>query len=194
MDTTQVLYLSRDYDRVFAGYNASIRNQVRKARSRGVVVRDAVDEDTVRAYYKVHTELAEQKGSYPFVYPLSLFLDLVRLPYTQLLVAEHDGRVVGGGLFFKEESSVLYWHGTTDRAYSSYFPSRLVFDEAIRRACESGARFLNFGGSAGIASLEKFKASWGAKTERNWNFGWKNPFWAVLARLKSSVTGEKRPD
>ena len=41
IESTHVVHLNGGYERVFAGYSASIRNQVRKARSRGVTVRQA---------------------------------------------------------------------------------------------------------------------------------------------------------
>jgi len=187
-ESTQVLRLDPDYDRVFAGYNATIRNQVRKARRKGVTVREAFDPATVEAYYQVHTRLAGQKGDYDVVYPLELFLEFARMRgVVRLLVAECGGRVAAGGLFFHANGSLLYWHGAADRDYSDYFPSRLVFDEAIRWGCENGAEFLNFGGSAGIDSLERFKSYWGARQELNWVFGWKNPFWRELAGLKSWI-------
>lgn len=194
IESTHVVHLNGGYERVFAGYSASIRNQVRKARSRGVTVRQADDEDTVRAYYRVHTELAGQKGTYEHVHPLSLFLDLVRLPFCRLLVAEVEGQVVAGGLFFRERSCVGYWHGATARSASSYFPIRVVMDDAIRWACDIGAASLNFGGSAGIESLEKFKASWGARVESNRVFEWRNPFWESLTRMKRSLPPRGRPE
>ena len=48
--------------------------------------------------------------------------------------------------------------------------------------------FVDFGGSAGIASLEQFKSSWGARPEMNWVFEWKNPLWASLSALKSRLS------
>ncbi|MEO8429902.1 MAG: GNAT family N-acetyltransferase [Acidobacteriota bacterium] len=183
-ESTHVLHLTAGYERVFSGYSASIRNQVRKAHARGVTVRQALDEQTVRAYYAVHTELADQKGSYEHIHPLSLFVDLVHLPFCRLLVAEVEGRVVAGALFFEEKSCVVYWHGATARSASSFFPIRAVMDDGVRRACEMGAGSLNFGGSAGIESLAKFKESWGAIVESNRVFGWRNPLWESLTRVK----------
>lgn len=184
-ESTHALALERDYDRVFARFSATIRNEIRKAQARGVSVREATDSEMVKAYYRLHKELAEQKGGYDFIYPLELLLGLLAIRgAARLLVAECAGRVVAGGLFFRDGASVVYWHGATDRQHSSFFPSRLVLDEAIREGCESGATLFNFGGSAGIASLEKHKERWGAERQLNWLFEWKNPFWEKLTRVK----------
>jgi hypothetical protein len=186
-ESTHALALERDYDRIFARFSATIRNQIRKGRARGVSVREATDSETVKAYYRLHTELAEQKGGYDYLYPLELFLGLLPMRAARLLVAECAGRVVAGGLFFRDGASVVYWHGAADRQYSSLFPSRLVFEEAIREGCESGATLFNLGGSAGIESLEKYKELWGAQRRLNWIFEWKHPFWEKLTRITRRI-------
>jgi len=183
---THVLQLGPGYPRVASSYSATIRNQIHKAARRGVSVRVAHRETDVRAYYELHARLVGQKEWRGFRYPLTLFLELIQLKDSvRLLVAEHEGRLVSGALFFRDADCVLYWHAATDREYSHLFASRPILDEAIRWACDTGAKFVDLGGSAGIASLEQFKSSWGARPEMNWVFEWKNPLWASLSALKS---------
>lgn len=188
---THVLRLDHGYDRVVSGYSATTRNQIRKAGRRGVCVRDARREADVRAYYELHRRLIGQKEEWRgYEYPVELFLELAQLRASvRLLVAEHEGRIVAGAVFFRDAGSVLYWHGATDREYSELFASRPIFDEAIRWACEIEAECLNFGSSAGMASLEQFKMSWGARPEMNWTFVWTNPVWARLSALKAAFEG-----
>jgi len=182
--STQVVDLSKDYERVFAGFSATIRNQIRSARRRRVMVRETVDPADIFAYYQVHMRLAQQKG-WRFVHPVELFLELVKLPNTvRFLVAEFEGRLLGAGLFVRDGCSVTSMQATTDRDYSRYYPDRVVYDEAIRWACESGAAFFNLGGSLGSTSLEQFKSLWGARSVLNWMFEWYNPLWAPVSHLK----------
>jgi hypothetical protein len=191
--STYVLYLNRNYEEIFAGYSATIRNHVRKARRRAVRVRDAHVLADVRAYYEVHMRLVRQKqqtGHYGYVYPIELLIELFKLDGTaRLLVAEWEGQIVGGGLFLRDGCSVYYFHGASDRDYSHLYPLCAVLDEAIRWACESGASFFNFTGAPGLPTLEKFKSSWGTCREFNWTFEWFNPFWARLASVKDKIGG-----
>lgn len=154
-------------------------------------MRNAETEEDVRAYYGVHMNLVQreqEKDGYGFIYPIELLLELMKIPGGgRLLLAEFEGKVIGGTMFLRDGCSVFYFHGASDRDYSDLFPSCAVFDEAIRWACESGAKFVNLTDSGGIASLEKFKASWGACRELNWRFAWKNPLWGRLARLKERM-------
>ena len=186
---TRVLDLTPGYERTFAGYNATIRNQVRRARRIGVSVRETTNRDSVSEYHRIYTRLAQQRGGYGDTYPVKLFLELVEVrSIARLLVAEYEGRVIGGGLFFQDGNSVLYWHAASDREYSRFYPSCAVLDEAIRWACESGATFFNFGGSVGLSSLDQFKSFWGARTELNCEFEWTNPFWARMSNFKARLT------
>jgi lipid II:glycine glycyltransferase (peptidoglycan interpeptide bridge formation enzyme) len=189
--STHVLRLHRDHEQVFAGYNATMRNQVRQARRRGVQVRAAHSLEDLRAYYQIHLRLVEQKGGYSFLFPVELLQALLQAPDTaRFLVAEYEERIVAGGFFLRDGCSVFYLHGASDREYSHAFPTCAVIDEAIRWACEGGVASFNFGGSGGIASLEKFKSFWGARSELNWHFHWVNPFWQRLWRLWTRVRNE----
>jgi hypothetical protein len=180
-NSTHVLELSPDYERVFAGFNSAARNHVRQALRKGVKVRTVSSLDDVRAYYDVHTTLAQQQGTYGVIYPLSLLVELSRLgDDVRFFIAECEEKVVAGGVFFRDGGSVMYWHGATDRAYSKFYPMCAVFDQIIREAAESGAASFNFGGSAGLASLEQFKSSWGARPALNWQFTWASPYWSAL--------------
>ncbi len=154
----------------------------------GVTVKEATSPEAIAQYYQIYTRVAEQRGGYRFIYPLELFLVLVEnRNIVRLLVAVHEGRIIGGGLFFRDGNSILYWHGASDREFSRCYPSCAVLDRAIGWACESGATFFNFGGSVGIPSLDRFKSFWGARTELNWEFRWTNPFWKGLSNLKARL-------
>src|SRR5262249_8267364 len=130
--STQVLELADSYEKTFGGYNATIRNQVRRSRKEGVVVREVAGVSDVLAYYDVHTRLVKQRGGYRSIYPVKLFLNLTKLHDTvRLLVAEWQHKIIAGGVFFHDGCSVMYWHSAADREFSKVFPSCLVVDEAI---------------------------------------------------------------
>ena len=190
-ESTRVLRLERDYERVFAGFNATIRRQVRKARGNGVVVRASRERADVHAYYALHRRLVDERGDYHIVYPRELFDKLVQVTGTVLLLAEYDGKVAAGGVFFEDADSVVYWHGAVDRDFSPLFPARVLFEEAIRRACTRGASFFNFGGSGGIESVDRFKSFWGAEVRSNWLFEWKNPVWRGLEGARALFSGSR---
>lgn len=179
---TQVLTLRRDYDQSFRNFNQTIRNQVRKARKSGVLVKLAETEQELTAYYAIHEKLVEAKGGYNFIFPQAFLLSLIQSGKGRLLVATVNDVIVGGGVFLRDGNSIFYLHGAHDRQYSHLHPTCAVIDEAIHWAYEVEAASFNFGGSAGIKSLERFKGFWGAEFAQIWRFAWENPLWAKLRR------------
>jgi hypothetical protein len=185
---TQVIYLEGDYERVFAGYNATTRNHVRKSLRRGTTVKVTVDPVDVIAYYRLYRQLASQKG-WKKVYTLELSLELIKLSSAvqRFLIAECEGQIIGGGLFVRDGCSVYVLHTALDHNYSHFYPVCAVYDEAIRWACETGAAFFNFGGYGHNSSLRQFKSSWGTREELNRLFTWENPLWMRAAAFKGAV-------
>ncbi len=187
--STHTLPLHSDYDKVFTGFSSSTRNHIRKGRRRGAQIRLSTRLEDIQSYYQIYTQLAEEREGWSFIYPMEVLVELINLrQHARLLVAEVGDRIVAGGLFFFDSGSVRYWHGATDRNFSSYYPFYAILDEAIRWGCEIGARSFDFGASRGIASLERFKASWGAVLESNWEFTWHNPIWRTLFGIRGRLS------
>ncbi len=180
---TRIVPIERDYEAVAARFEPRIRRQIRQSREKGVAVRIS-DADAARAYHALHERLAAGKSGYDFIYPVQLFVDLVGLDAVRLFVAEREGRLAAGALFFHDVDSLVYWHGAMDRDFSNVYPTHQIFDEAFRWGASLGASFVNLGGSVGIASLESFKDAWGARVAWNHQFTWRNPLWRAMERLR----------
>jgi lipid II:glycine glycyltransferase (peptidoglycan interpeptide bridge formation enzyme) len=190
--TTHVLSLNGDYEASFAKFSSTTRRSVRRAEREGVLVRCAHDADDIRAYYEVHTKLASEKGNYRSLYPKAMFDELVKLDKDVVfVVAEVQKKIAGGAWFFRDGRTMLYWHGAMDREYSRYYPTYAIQSYAIRMAHEEGRTVFNFGGSAGIASLEEFKSKWGAEPQCCWFFSWQNPLWQMVQKARSVWTSRR---
>jgi len=189
---THVLDLSPGYEQVFSKFSATIRNQIRSARRKGVRIERVYDEASVRAYHAIYMTLVEdQKRGWR--YPVDLFLELAKeKASTFFLMVVAEEKIVGGGIFFYDGCSMRYWHGAAERTYSNLFPTSLLVDHAIRQGCEAGKSFFGFGGSAGKASLEQFKSYWGAERKLYWEFQWQNPLWALASSFKRKLVKLQR--
>ena len=79
----------------------------------------------------VATEAAAE--GYGHIYPVEFFIELAKLrSFVSFLVAVWEDRIVGGGIFIRDGSSVRYFHGASDRSYSHLFPLAGLLDQAIR--------------------------------------------------------------
>jgi hypothetical protein len=186
--TTHVLRLLADYPSTFSKFNATIRNQIRRAERDGVTVRRATTPELVSAYHQLHLELVEEKGAFNIVYPEKLFQELVRLEQdVWLLLAEFQGQVIGGAVFLRDGDSLLYWHSSARRAFSKQFPACALLNRAIQLGHELNLRTVNFGASAGKPSLEQFKSFWAAEPQTCYRFSWTNRFWKFTHRLTRKI-------
>jgi SAM-dependent methyltransferase len=182
---TYVLNLDQDHERVFARHNATVRNEIRKGVRRGISVRATCHPDDISRYQKLYEGLQREK-KWPFIYPAALTLDLARLSgMTRFFVAEFDGIIIGGGLFVQDGNSVYHLHGVADREYNHLFPSNAVINAGIRWGCETGAQFFNLGNPGSNKSLAQFKSSWGSRPEVYSVFGWQNPIWLGMSKVRN---------
>ena len=187
MSSTHVLQIDGGYDGVFKKFNATMRNHIRRSERGGVLVRSSIERNEIDAYLRIFSETVE-RGTAPNAKRKRLFEDLLRLDSdVRFLVAEVNGTMVGGGWFFYDGDSMMYWHGASDRRFSRVFPACAVLWQAIRLACDAGMKTFNFGASNGIETLERFKSSWGAEKRLCWKFAWNNQLWATASKLRKSL-------
>jgi hypothetical protein len=182
--TVHTLSLVEEYEAIFARFDATARRLVRRSRREGLNVRLSHDPSDVAAYYELYTGLASRKGL--TLRPKAVFDELLKLRDDVIfVVAELSNRIIGGGWFFRDGDTLLYFAGAMNRDYSRHSPGYAIIDYAIRLGREEGRSVLNLGGSDGIASLEQFKTRCGAKPQYCWSFSWQNPMWQTFQYARS---------
>ncbi|HUR00480.1 MAG TPA: GNAT family N-acetyltransferase [Gemmatimonadaceae bacterium] len=184
-ETTHMLQLDGTFDDLFTGkFRGETRTAIRRADSAGVKVERRSDKEAVDAYYRVHSDLAQTKGGYGYLYPKSLFVSLLEnCRRASLLVATEGDRVIGGGIFLTDARQVLYWHGATDRNAAAMNPAYAVLATAIKSAISLKSSWFNFGGSNGLESLVRFKERWGARAAEQTSYSYLNPAVRALKRV-----------
>ena len=189
--STHVLDLNSTYEDIFENrFKGATRTCIRRAESSDVSVTITREQEHVQRYYEIHRRLAVDKGGYGELHPLRMLIEMVnRCSRCELAVAWSGSQIVAGGIFFADGPSAFYWHGAIDRNFTSLQPNYALLSVMIKRAIASGKRYFNFGGSAGIESLEAFKESWGA-TRRSYQVGHvTNPLAASVRTLKKFFQG-----
>jgi FemAB-related protein (PEP-CTERM system-associated) len=158
---TLLLPLERDADTQWKGFDAKLRNQVRKAQKSGLTARWGTE--LLPAWHRVMLENMRDLGT-PFQDRGYFARVLERYAGdAEIEVVECEGRAVG--------ALSLVHHGGTDvnpwasslRAYFSRCPNHLLFWEALRRSIARGARRFDFGRSQWQSRTFDFKRSWGAQ-------------------------------
>jgi len=145
---------------------ASMGRKIRKARDSGVEVRVAGDVADWDHYDACYRETIDRWGARATtVYARSFFDDLRAHggDRVRLWIAEHNDRVLAGAICLEASRHVVYWHGA---ARHEAFPLRalnLLLAEAALDACDRGKRWFDFNPSGGLAGVEHFKESFGAR-------------------------------
>lgn len=141
-------------------FTGGARRNVRKARENGVTIREG---DSFDAYYRLYLATMRRLGSPPF--PLAFFEALCRelAENVTVLLAVHDGRVIGGLFAFEYGARCLVWGNVSEPAEWERKPNDLLYAEIIRRACESDVSVVDFGRNEPESNVHTFKTEFGGE-------------------------------
>jgi CelD/BcsL family acetyltransferase involved in cellulose biosynthesis len=137
-----------DLDQQWSRIDPGARRSIRKARNGGVEVRAADDVDDLRAFYELHLRVRKHKYrllAQPFRFFELLWERLIDRGDGVLLLARHDGRVVGGVLYLQWGDTLYYKFNASDADHLSVRPNDLLAWSGIEHAHGSGLRRLDFG-------------------------------------------------
>jgi lipid II:glycine glycyltransferase (peptidoglycan interpeptide bridge formation enzyme) len=156
------------------------RRQVRQATERGVSVRPIDAPTSLAAYDTIYRVWAARQEVAPFPAGLVPGLMAALGPQLRMLGAWHGDALLAAILLFCEPREWFYWHGVRDRERDRAFAMDALLARAIEEAATAGASRLNFGASAGIASIEHFKERWGARRRAVFCLRWDHPRWSRM--------------
>jgi hypothetical protein len=165
---THAMDLERGFDSVYSGWSSACRRAERKARRSGVLVKVADTEEEWCEYYQVYEDSFRRWGD-KALGPLldwALFREMFDRQSEHIrlwLATTKAGRVAAGALMLYAERHVLYFHGAALEEHFPLRPVNLLFYEIMRDACDRRYRWFDFGISAGLEGVRRFKESFGAK-------------------------------
>jgi FemAB-related protein (PEP-CTERM system-associated) len=141
--------------------NTKARNQVRKARKRGVSVEIGREHflDFVTVYRRNLRDLGTPTHSMRWF----KMVDELFGERTTSVVARVEGKPVAGGwiLFFRD--TAIMQAGASIQKFLPLCPNNLVYWSAIEHVCRQGCTFFDFARSRVGAGTYHFKQQWGAE-------------------------------
>lgn len=157
---TLILSLAHGVERLWQGFPAKVRNQVRKAQKSDLAVRWAGVEG-LPDFYRVWTENMRDLGS-P-AHSQHFFRTVFDVfPSTRLALVCAAEEVIGGAVCLYFRDTVLVPWASSLRSFFRYCPNNLLYWEVMRTACETGYRRFDFGRSSYDTGTYRFKKQWGA--------------------------------
>lgn len=157
------LDLSPGEQTLFARFDGSVRQAIRKAARAGVEVRRESSWEAVAAFYGLHCQTRRSHGLPP--QPIRFFQNIHRHLIARgagwVFAAHHGGRPIAASLFLHTGRNALYKFGASDREYLELRANNAVMWEAIRHYVRQGFASLDLGRtSIGQEGLRRFKQGW----------------------------------
>ena len=117
-------------DRLWSDLKGSRRTGVKRAAKSGVVVEQAVDDQTIEAFHRMCWQISTLKN-FKFNAGMSFIRRLVRaepkgIVATHLFVARHEANLCAGALILRCGRSIHYMWAGTDRAYGNLCPGEAL--------------------------------------------------------------------
>jgi lipid II:glycine glycyltransferase (peptidoglycan interpeptide bridge formation enzyme) len=166
---THVAGLDEDPERLRArldrdGYH--LKRNLKKAEKSELSVREARGEDDLKEFHHLTVDTRRRLSLLPWPYDFfeTIYRHIVTPGHGFLLLAELNGKVVGGSMYFRFKDTVILKFNASNRDYAEYRPNYLLTWKAMERACQEGYRRFDFGVSNPENSgLVSFKKQWGSE-------------------------------
>jgi FemAB-related protein (PEP-CTERM system-associated) len=158
---TMILELAANEETQWKGFNAKLRNQVRKAQKSGLKFVIGQTE-LLDGFYEVFARNMRDLGT-P-VYAKNFFQRvLTSFPdCTRVLAVYYEKRMIAAGiaLWFRDVLEIPW--ASSVGAYKALCPNNMLYWEAIKFAIDSGFKKFDFGRSTPNEGTFNFKKQWGA--------------------------------
>jgi CelD/BcsL family acetyltransferase involved in cellulose biosynthesis len=133
---------------LWSGVHESSRRAIQKARRQGVSVRLARGTDELRAFHEMHVRVRKYKYhllAQPYAFFESIWRHFVEAQRGALLLAVHDGWIIGGVMLLEWQGGLYYKFNASVAATLSCRPNDLLMWETIKYGQERGCSHLDLG-------------------------------------------------
>jgi lipid II:glycine glycyltransferase (peptidoglycan interpeptide bridge formation enzyme) len=164
---TFIVTLDENPDIVWKKLDKRGRNMTRKAEKSGVIIEELdYSLENVNKFYNLLVETFKRRGC-KIHHPKSFFIELVRELSREKMILFLETKVKGEtasmGIFVYNDFEIHFLSGASNPNFNCYAPNNLMHWFAIKKASEMKIQKYDMGGK-GIASIDRFKASFGGET------------------------------
>ena len=165
-----ILDLAQDAETAWQGFNAKLRNQIRKAEKSGLTI-TVGGKELLADFYTVFARNMRDLGT-P-VYSSKFFTEIVTVfpDHTRIIAVHLQGKPVAAGLIsWVRDTMEIPW-ASSIREYNPLCPNNLLYWTALQFAMSRGCRRFDFGRSTPGEGTFNFKKQWGARpVQLHWQY------------------------
>ena len=158
------LVLDGNEGAVFGGVNSSTRRNIRKAEREKVLIQFGEDLNSVKEFYRLHCGTRKEHGlpPQPFNFFRKIWEHIIRPKRGWVILAWHQGKCIGGAVFFHFSNRAVYKFGASDKRYQAVRANNLIMWEAVKWYGRKSYVSLDFGRTdISNEGLRRFKLGWG---------------------------------
>ncbi len=149
---------------IFSRLSSNTRRNIRRAEREKVLVQFGDDLNSVKEFYRLHCQTRKEHGvpPQPFNFFHKIWEQVIRQKRGLVILARHQGKYVGGAVFFTFASGAVYKFGASDKRYQAVRANNLIMWEAIKWCGRRSLVSLDFGRTdLSAEGLRRFKLGWG---------------------------------
>lgn len=164
------LELAGDAEAQWQGFNAKLRNQIRKAEKSGLTAATG-GKELLSDFYTVFVRNMRDLGT-P-VYAQQFFAEVLSaFPGDSRIIAVYlEEKPVAAGLIVRFRETLEIPWASSIRDYNPLCPNNLLYWTALQYALESDCKRFDFGRSTPGEGTYRFKEQWGARPlQLNWQY------------------------
>lgn len=164
------LKLDRDPEKIWTALDAKLRNQIRKA-LKSELTTEFGRVDKLPEFYRVFQWKMHQLGTPVWGYGLFEAILNQMGPSAEIILVRRQGEVIAGGLVLSYKNQVYVPSAASYSEHLKLCPNHALYWEVIRRGCESGQQWFDFGRSSVDSNTYRFKKQWVAQpTQLHWQY------------------------
>lgn len=164
------LKLNPDPNELWKGFDAKLRNQIRKAEKSGLTT-ELGGINFLPLFYRIFQWKMRDLGTPVWGY--KFFETILReFPDTaKIILVKQDKRAIGGGLVLSFKNMLYVPSASSYNEYLKYCPNHALYWNVIKMGCEQGYEQFDFGRSTWNAPTFNFKKQWvGKPIQLNWQY------------------------
>lgn len=164
------LGLNPDPNVLWNGFDAKLRNQIRKAEKSGLTT-ELGGLELLPRFYKIFQWKMRDLGTPVWGYKFFETI-LKEFPETaRIILVKHGDLAIGGGLVLSFKRILYVPSASAYNEYLKYCPNHALYWNVIKMGCEQGYEQFDFGRSTWNAPTFNFKKQWaGEPIQLNWQY------------------------
>jgi len=136
----------KDFEDIWKNYQKRTRNSIRKAIKSGVEIREGTTLNDYKTFYNIWSK-ASQNWENQETYSFKFFQNLHKYgsPHIKLSLATKDNKTIAGLIAFHYSKTIFLIFSAFIKEYGEFNPTRLIYNESIKQACQEEYKYINFG-------------------------------------------------